>query len=193
MIETLYVSTYLTYKKISNSHTILPLILLRCFTFSYSQNLTRFIRPIVIPVEQSFTAKFKVNYHILQPLQRAWPLTCRSKEDSNTTAISAIYVNIRLKQLTTLMLSTNNQTVDKELSEANSLNQILYLIGFRTENQRNHLITDSFMSFNDLQNVDHKAIEKNEKNHKKTKKTKNLCKKHKKTNFQSACFFAVYL
>ena len=58
------------------------------------------------------------------------------------------------------MLSTNNQTVDEEISEADSLIQILYWIGFTTENQRNHLITDSFMSFNDLQNVDHKAIEK---------------------------------
>ena len=58
------------------------------------------------------------------------------------------------------MLSTNNQTVDEEISEADSLIQILYWIGFRTENQRNHLITDSFTSFNDLQNLNDKEIEK---------------------------------
>ena len=60
--------------------------------------------------------------------------------------------------MTTLL--TNNQTVEEETSEANSLSQILYWIEFRTENQRNLLITDSFTSFNDLQNLDDKEIEK---------------------------------
>ena len=54
------------------------------------------------------------------------------------------------------MLSTNNQTVDEEISEADSLIQILYWIGFTTENQRNHLITDSYI-IRKNENPDHEG------------------------------------
>jgi len=58
-------------------------------------------------------------------------------------------------------LLTNNQIVeDENISEADSLRQILHWFGFRTESQRNHLITDSFTSFEDLQFLDDKEVEK---------------------------------
>jgi len=58
------------------------------------------------------------------------------------------------------LLRNNQIDEDENISEADSLRQILYWIGFRTETQRNHLITDSLTSYEDLQFLDDKEVEK---------------------------------
>ena len=49
---------------------------------------------------------------------------------------------------------------DENINEEDSLKQILHWIGFRTDTQRNLLTDDSFSSYEDLQNLDDKEVEK---------------------------------